>query len=84
MRPSLWRETLFFVALVIYQSRAQAIHPRSVRVPAQWAIIYDPGGEILANNQPILTPTLTKGVVCLLVKAARESVCAFRRRAVAL
>jgi hypothetical protein len=32
-RPSLWRETLFFVALVIYQSRAQAIHPRSVRVP---------------------------------------------------
>src|SRR4051812_6796110 len=34
-----------------YQSSAQAIHTRSVKVPAQRGVIYDRNGQVLANNR---------------------------------
>ena len=34
-----------------YQSSAEAIHTRSVKVPAQRGVFYDRNGEVLANNK---------------------------------
>src|ERR671929_932679 len=34
-----------------YQSSAQAIQTRSVKVPAQRGVIYDRNGQVLANNK---------------------------------
>src|SRR5919205_760456 len=41
-----------------YQSSAEAIHTRSVKVPAQRGVIYDRNGEVLANNKSGFSVTI--------------------------
>ena len=41
-----------------YQSSAEAIHTRSIKVPAQRGVIYDRNGEVLANNKSGFSVTI--------------------------